>query len=65
MDDTQSRKKKDRSVGNMVPEKNTENSLDRVKNEEVFQRMNERKVIWKTIVERRKKWIGNIISNNE
>jgi len=28
---------------------------DRVRNEEVFQRMNERKVMWKTIRERRKK----------
>jgi hypothetical protein len=38
---------------------------DRVKNEEVFQKMNERKVIWKTISERRKKWIGHIIRNNK
>jgi hypothetical protein len=29
MHDTQSRKKKDRNVGNMMLEKNTENSLDR------------------------------------
>lgn len=27
--------------------------------------MNERKVIWKTIREKRKKWIGHIIRNNE
>jgi len=30
---------------------------DRVKNEEVFQKMNERKVIWKTIREMRKKMV--------
>lgn len=38
---------------------------EKVRNEEVYLRMNEQKAIWKTIKERRKKWIGHIMRNNE
>ncbi|XP_025406672.1 uncharacterized protein LOC112680706 [Sipha flava] len=38
---------------------------EKVKNEEVYLRMNEQKAIWTTIKERRKKWIGHIMRNNE
>jgi len=48
-----------------VLEKNTENSwIDGVKNEEVFQRMEERKVICKNNQGKEKKWIGHIIIRN-
>ncbi|VVC25739.1 Hypothetical protein CINCED_3A024328 [Cinara cedri] len=37
----------------------------KVKNEEVYLRINKQKTIWKIIRERRKKWIGHIMKNNE
>ncbi|KAL4135344.1 hypothetical protein QTP88_006959 [Uroleucon formosanum] len=38
---------------------------EKVRNEEVYLRMNEQIAIWKTIKERRKKWIGHVMRNNE
>ncbi|XP_016657006.1 uncharacterized protein LOC107882714 [Acyrthosiphon pisum] len=37
---------------------------DRVTNEDVYKRINEKRSIWTTIVERRKKWIRHLIRNN-
>lgn len=39
--------------------------IENVKNEEVYQRINERKTIYKTIRERRNKLIEHIMTHNE
>jgi len=48
-----------------VLEKNAENSMDRkVKNVEVFRRMNAQKSIWITLRLKRKSWVEHVIRNS-
>lgn len=38
--------------------------IEKVKNEEVYVKMNEQRTLWKIIRERRETWIGHVIRNN-
>lgn len=49
-----------------MPEKNKGiPETEKVKNEEVYSRMNEYKKLLNTFKKKMKKWIGHIMSNNE
>jgi hypothetical protein len=48
-----------------VLEKNDKNKIDRITNEEVFQRVKEERLLLKILVNRRHSWIGHIIRHNE
>lgn len=64
MNDTECQKRKrSNRLKNSAGEERWE--TEKVKNEELYLRINERKTIWKPIREKMNKWIGHITKNHE